>query len=414
MPTFRMSRGAMLLAPIATAIALLITPAAHADDTVRSSEWPLDSDHFRAGDIWKLTRGDGVTVAVIDSGVAADHPDLAGRVLPGTSLLGDRSGGNSDTSSDSHGTAIAGIIAATGASQHGTGMTGLAPKAEILPVRVTAGGSVTPGLLAQAITWAADHGASVINVSIGTTEPDALLHQAVTYALRKNVVVVASAGNNGLDGNEPMYPAAFPGVVSVSGVDQNGDFWENSERGHGTTVAAPAADIASTNDQGHYVNADGTSYAAAYVSAAVALVRSRYPHLTSGQVIRRLTATAHRHHDAPDQQVGYGEIDPLGALTTTMDPGDAANPLLSAASASSSQPHVVWRLVGLTGAATAIFAAAAWLLLVRKRRAVAGPAPVHRFDRVAAGSGNNRKGTTRPTIKSQRRSSSKRPASRAH
>ncbi|WP_246559893.1 type VII secretion-associated serine protease mycosin [Kitasatospora kifunensis] len=354
----------------------LAAPAANADDPVRSNEWPLDSHHFRADDIWALTRGAAVTVAVIDSGISAAHPDLTGQVLPGTSLLGDGGDGRTDTSGDSHGTAIAGIIAATGGPAPGNGMVGLAPAAKVLPVRVTAGSQASSSAIAQGIVWAADHGAQIINMSMGSPDPDPLLRQAVSYALGKDIVLVASAGNAGQSGNAPMYPAAFPGVVSVSGTDENGAFWAPSESGHGITLAAPATDLYSTNDQGQYVHADGTSYAAAYVSAAAALVRSHEPHLTAGQVIRRLITTTSQHHNRPDPHLGYGELNPLAALTSTADPGSSDNPLLhpDAAPPVTTTGHSTALTIAAATLGAAVLGIAATVLLRRRRQPSTPPA----------------------------------------
>ncbi|WP_329579394.1 type VII secretion-associated serine protease mycosin [Kitasatospora sp. NBC_01250] len=343
------------------------TSAAYATDPVRSSEWPLDSHHFQADSVWKVSRGAGVTVAVIDSGVSATHPDLAGQILPGASLLGDGGDGRTDASGDSHGTAIAGIIAGTGGPPPAGGMYGLAPAVKIMPVRVAVGSQIAPETLAQGIVWAADHGAQVINLSMGTASPDPLLQKAVNYALGKDIVLVAAAGNGGQSGNAPMYPAAYPGVVSVSGTDESGAFWAPSESGHGITLAAPATDIYSTNDQSQYVHADGTSYATAYVSAAAALVRSHEPHLSAGQVVRRLISTTSQHHARPDAKIGFGELDPLAALSATGDPGSPENPLLhpDAAPASAAGNSNV---IVIGGAALGALLCAAGGITLRRRR----------------------------------------------
>ncbi|MBY8879932.1 type VII secretion-associated serine protease mycosin [Actinacidiphila acidipaludis] len=346
-------------------------------DTIRMQEWPLDSAHFQADRIWDLSRGRGVTVAVIDSGVDAGHPDLVGQVLPGTSFLGDTDDdGRNDSSSDSHGTAIAGIIAGTGKADGGTGMIGLAPGSTILPVKVALGAAVQATALAEGIKYAADHRAQVINVSLGTQTPDPLLRQAVTYALGKGSVIVAAAGNEGNSGNPPLYPAAFPGVVDVTGITDSGAFWPVSESGPQTTLAAPATGIFSTNNQGQYVNAEGTSYATAYVSAAAALVRSAHPGLTPGQVIRRLITTArptggkHAHSD----QFGFGLLDPLAALQASPSvDGSPANPLLSSyPPGAAPAPHggPPWKTLAAVGTALAGLAAAGTVLFTRRRRRV--------------------------------------------
>ncbi|MFC5646980.1 type VII secretion-associated serine protease mycosin [Kitasatospora cinereorecta] len=371
----------------------MATPAV--GDSVRSGEWPLDAQHFAADKVWATSRGTGVIVAVVDSGVSATHPDLSDQVLAGTSLLGDGGDGRTDTSSDSHGTAIAGIIAGTGGTA-GSGMTGLAPQAKILPVKVSTGAQVAPSAVAQGIVWAADHGAQVINVSMGTATPDPLLKQAVTYAMRKNAVLVASAGNQGSEGNPAMYPAAFPGVVSVSGINSDGSFWTASESGNGVTLAAPASDIYSTNDLDEYVHAEGTSYSAAYVSATAALIRSRWPDLTEGQVVQRLIATTRNHRNQPDAQLGYGALDPLAAITADVRTTGADNPLLNrvgsqTAHGATSSPDPLWAAAGvcavLLGGSASIFA-------LRRRRRQAGRTG-EASSVVAAGSAAPPKGRTK-------------------
>ncbi|WAL70675.1 type VII secretion-associated serine protease mycosin [Kitasatospora sp. YST-16] len=354
---------------------------AFATDPIRGSEWPLDAQHFRADEVWALSRGAGVTVAVVDSGVAASHPDLAGQVLPGTSLLGDGGDGRSDTSGDSHGTAVSGIIAGTGGAD-GQGMTGLAPDSKVLPVKVTTGDRVSPSVVAQGIVWAVDHGAKVVNVSLGTETPDALLKRAVAYALQQDVVVVASAGNQGRNGNPVQYPAAFPGVLSVSGTNRDGSFWAPGESGTGVAVAAPASDVYSTNDLGQYVHAEGTSYAAAYVSATAALIRARRPELTQGQVVRRIITGTREHRDTPDARFGYGLLDPLAALTVDISGADPGNPLASPTAAAKKASAPSWPAwTSWTAGVLVVLAAGTGAAVLRRRRsgriaeAPAPPAP---------------------------------------
>ncbi|EST24213.1 type VII secretion-associated serine protease mycosin [Streptomyces roseochromogenus] len=337
---------------------------------IRTSEWPLTQ--FQADEIWHISQGQGITVAVIDSGVDAGHPDLNGQVLQGAGFIGDpRDNGQTDISGDSHGTAIAGIIAGTGKASGGYGMTGLAPKAKVLPVRVSTNTTVDPTAIAQGIKYAADHHAQVINVSSGTATPDPLLREAVNYALGKDAVVVASAGNDGENGNPAMYPASFPGVIDVTGTDSGRHFWPVSESGPRSTLAAPATDIYSANDRGQYVRADGTSYAAGYVSAAAALVRSAFPHLSAGQTIRRLISTASRPGGSGhDDQYGYGLIDPLAALRApTVINGATTNPLLSAdplgKPTNTSDGRVT--LIALGGAAVALISASVWIVVRRRK-----------------------------------------------
>ncbi|POX44926.1 type VII secretion-associated serine protease mycosin [Streptomyces sp. Ru72] len=360
---------------------------------IRQSEWPLTQ--FQADKVWHISQGQGITVAVIDSGVDAAHPDLKGQVLQGAGFLGDPGdNGQTDISSDSHGTAIAGIIAGTGKANGGNGMTGLAPKTKVLPVRVTTNGTAEPTALAEGIKYAADHHAQVINISTGTTTPEPLLREAVNYALGKDAVIVASAGNEGQNGNPPMYPAAFPGVIDVTGTDSSGHFWPVSESGPQSTLAAPATDIYSTNDRGQYVKADGTSYAAGYVSAAAALVRSAFPHLTVGQTIRRLISTARRPGGSGhDDQYGYGLVNPLAAVRSPAAiSGSAANPLLSTRPLGDHTDTGIGWLIGISvGGAVALTATSVWIV-IRRRKAP----PVKRTSAASTPS----RGTSRPAVKS--------------
>ncbi|MFR9799522.1 type VII secretion-associated serine protease mycosin [Streptomyces sp. MS06] len=369
-PTPLLIAGRLALMVALSGILTLTVGASAEAVSIGRSEWPLQL--LQAAKAWHVTQGEGVTVAVIDSGVDATHPDLKGQVLSGAGFIGDpRDNGQTDISDDSHGTAIAGIIAGTGRANDGNGMTGLAPKSKVLPVRVSTNEAATPAAIAEGIKYAADHHAQVINISTGMTTPDPLLRTAVDYALARDAVIVASAGNQGQNGDPAMYPAAFPGVIDVTGTDSSGHFWPVSESGPASTLAAPATDIYSTNNRGQYVKADGTSYAAAYVSAAAALVRSADPRLTAGQSIRRLISTARRPGGSGrDDQYGYGLIDPLAALRApTSVSGNATNPLLSAVPAGThhTDTRAGWTTaLGLGGAAALAVASAG--VVVRHRR----------------------------------------------
>ncbi|MFJ8490256.1 type VII secretion-associated serine protease mycosin [Streptomyces sp. NPDC094038] len=339
--------------------------------TPLSSEWPLDAAHFDASRIWRLSQGAGVTVAVVDTGVNARHPDLAGRVLPGTDATRQAADGRIDLSTDSHGTSVAGVVAGSGGA--GRGMAGLAPRATVLPVRVSADNAADPLALARGIVYAADHGAAVINVSMVTTTPDPQVRDAVAYARRHDIVVVAAAGNNGREGNPVTYPAAFPGVVAVSGTTRDGGSWAAGESGSYIALAAPAVDIYSTRNSGGYLTADGTSYSAPYVSAAAALLRAAYPAENAGQIIARLIGTADRPGGGSgrDDRFGYGIVDPLKALRAPA-PAASADPLLTAAGdgapkAADTTGGVPGGTVAVIGVAAGVTAAAAGGLLARRR-----------------------------------------------
>ncbi|MEU3223753.1 type VII secretion-associated serine protease mycosin [Streptomyces sp. NPDC006976] len=320
----------------ATAFALLpATPAAA--DTIRAQQWGLDALHTDRA--WQTTRGKGVTVAVVDTGVDGSLPDLAGQVLAGEDMIG-FGAVRGDKAWARHGTAMAGIIAGRGHGEgRADGVLGIAPEARILPVRVILEASdparaearKTRGTaLADGIRWAADHGADVINLSLGddseSAHPEPGEDAAVQYALKKGAVVVASAGNGGEKGDHISYPAAYPGVIAAAAVDRYGTHASFSTRRWYATVSAPGDDIVVPAPDRKYYVEWGTSAAAAFVSGAVALVRSAHPGLSPAQIKKLLTDTA---RDAPasgrDDARGYGIVDPAAAIEAgaALRPADA-------------------------------------------------------------------------------------------
>ncbi|MFD4321654.1 type VII secretion-associated serine protease mycosin [Streptomyces sp. NPDC058548] len=312
---------------LATAFAVLpaTTTPAYAD-TIRARQWGLQALHTT--EAWRTTKGEGITVAVLDTGVDAQHPDLEGSVLTGRDLVG-FGAARGDRAWARHGTAMAGIIAGHGhGPDGGDGVLGIAPDARILPVRVILEGTdksrdkarKTRGTaLAEGIRWAADHGADVINMSLGddskSAHPDAGEDAAVQYALAKGVSVVASAGNGGEKGDHISYPAAYPGVIAVTAVDRYGTHASFSTRRWYATVSAPGVDIAIADPDRRYYEGWGTSAAAAFASGAVALVRSAHPDLTPAQVKRLLIDTARsRPKGGRSDAKGYGTVDPAAAI----------------------------------------------------------------------------------------------------
>ncbi|MFE2295477.1 type VII secretion-associated serine protease mycosin [Streptomyces sp. NPDC059452] len=325
------------LAAVCAAAVLALTPAAPAHaDAIRDQQWALAAMHTDRA--WQTTKGAGITVAVLDTGVDGSHPDLAGQVLPGKDLIG-FGASRGDSSWALHGTAMAGIIAGHGNGPGRTeGILGIAPEVKILPVRVIleskdparAKARKTRGnALAQGIRWAADNGADVINLSLGddseSAHPDPGEDSAIQYALSKGVSVVASAGNGGEKGDRISYPAAYPGVIAVAAVDEYGTHASFSTRRWYATVSAPGVDIVVANPDGHYYIEWGTSAAAAFVSGAVALVRAAHPGLHPAQIKKLLADTA---RDAPaegrDDARGYGIVDPAEAIEagSRLRPGD--------------------------------------------------------------------------------------------
>ncbi|MFC8429160.1 type VII secretion-associated serine protease mycosin [Streptomyces sp. NPDC057253] len=318
-------RAGLLSVLLAASVALVPPTAAHADG-IRAKQWALDAMHTQQA--WQTTKGAGVTVAVLDTGVENDHPDLVGNVLTGKDMIG-FGAVRGQRSWARHGTAMAGIIAGHGHGVGGgDGVMGIAPEAKILPVRVIledddparAKARNTRGnALAEGIRWAADHGADVINLSLGddsaSAHPEAGEDDAVQYALRKGAVVVASAGNGGEKGDHISYPAAYPGVIAATAVDRFGTRASFSTRRWYATVAAPGDDVVIADPDHKYYEGWGTSAASAFVSGAVALVKAAHPDLTPAQIKRLLEDTA---RNAPaggrDDSRGFGFVDPAAAL----------------------------------------------------------------------------------------------------
>jgi type VII secretion-associated serine protease mycosin len=299
-------------------------------DPVRQYEWYLDA--LKISQAHQITRGNGVRVAVLDTPVWANHRDLVGQVLQGTSIgAGPSNGWGDDVKTNSHGTGVAGAIAGKGGGNDR--LLGIAPGAQILPVAVTADpADVDFKSAADGIRWAVDHGAQVINISAGHTgkaldsEVD-----AVRYALSKDVVVVAAAGNIAQGLPEVASPANIPGVVAVSGVDKVGNFWSGSASGPETVVAAPAVEMSVITVPSAYASgyalSNGTSFATAIVSGVVALIRAKYPQLNAANVINRLIKTSKDNGDpGRDKYFGFGTINPVGALTAEV-PTVTENPL---------------------------------------------------------------------------------------
>ncbi|MEU3709380.1 type VII secretion-associated serine protease mycosin [Streptomyces catenulae] len=297
-------------------------------DQMRDQQWALNSLH--AEEAWKVSTGKGVTVAVIDSGVNGDAPDLKGNVLPGKNFSsGDPA--DQETKND-HGTSMASLIAGHG---HGPGnsdgVMGLAPDAKILPVKHSDSQEDTYGTsYADSLRYAVDHGAKVVNMSIGGVgSPTEEEKSAIAYAAKHDVLLVASSGNNGSD--NPSYPAAAPGVLAVGAVDRHQKVWDDSNYGSYVMLTAPGVEIRSAAASKPYRYASGTSDSTAYVSAAAALLRSKFPDLTAGQIANRLvkTAKAPAGTDTPDPYYGYGVIDPYKALTADIPAGSKNGPLKS-------------------------------------------------------------------------------------
>lgn len=296
------------------AVAVAEPIRAQTNDVLFSQQWGMSATTFT--NAWSTTTGTGVTVAVVDSGVAASHPDLTGRVVTGEEFLGNSgigvAGGTSDP--NGHGTHVAGIVAAT--ANNGLGVTGGAPGARILPVRVLdASGSGWDSDVARGIDWAADHCARVVNLSLGGGSSSVVVDAAVAYARSKGAVVVAAAGNTGAAGNTAVYPGASPGVIAVAAVDAALARANFSTSGSYVAIAAPGVSVLSTYSPSTYVFMSGTSMATPFVSAAAALVLAAHPSCTPDGVAARLEQSAqHLGAPVPNNDLGYGLVDPAAAI----------------------------------------------------------------------------------------------------
>lgn len=324
---------AAAVAAMATTIALVGATPAHAD-TVRDLEYWLNDYGFTTA--WNTSRGEGVTVAIIDTGVNGDVAELKGAVVGGTDVSGIGSpDGQTPVGDDpNHGTMVASLLAGRGTGE-GNGVIGIAPQADLLTVSVAFGQDTgaeksNDDQIAEAVRWAVDSGADIINMSLtrNTRDWPESWDDAFLYAFEHDVVIVAAAGNRGSGTSEVGAPATIPGVLTVAGVDKekNASF-DASSQGITIAVAAPSEDLVGVLPDGSYVQWSGTSAAAPIVSGLAALVRSEFPELSAANVIERLIRTADPHgQSVPSPLYGWGIIDPVPALTAEV-PEIEDNPL---------------------------------------------------------------------------------------
>lgn len=286
---------------------------------------------------WSLSTGAGVTVGVVDTGVDPASPKLAGAVLEGdtyrvsTTPAQFSRAADGRVDCDGHGTEVAGVIA--GRTHQGDDrVSGVAPAVRIYPVAIQGEiGQAPPALIAAAIRDAAEH-SDVVNLSFAQQVDSPEIRQAVDYALRRGVVVVAAAANEAgtsISGGTPKwYPAAYPGVLAVTSVSADGTPSSDAARGSWISLAAPGEQVTTVPRGGKgYVSVTGTSFATAIVSGTVALLLSRFPDLTPAQVAAQLERTAVPPGDGGhDDTIGYGIVDPYAALTATVPSAPATTP----------------------------------------------------------------------------------------
>ncbi|WP_421084420.1 S8 family peptidase [Rothia nasimurium] len=332
----------------ATAVPSVATVTTPKGDSIRARQYWLTE--YGISDLWDQATGKGVTVAVIDTGVDGTHQDLKNNVSSGY----DASTGTTKTKGwkglglePEHGTLVASVIAGHGHDDGTTpanpgepgesaGMIGVAPEATILPISLEmgtaeAGARSIDQQIPDAVRWAVDQGADIINLSVGsdkTTWPQSW-DDAFTYAEEKGVVIIASAGNRGAGLTQVGAPATMPGVLTVGGVDRNRkDSQESSSQGISIAVSAPAESMIGAIPDDRYATWSGTSAAAPIVAGVAALIMEKYPDLTGEQVIQRIIESADDAGDpGRDALYGYGILNPAKALAQNMPDDTDSNPL---------------------------------------------------------------------------------------
>ncbi|PZF91656.1 type VII secretion-associated serine protease mycosin, partial [Micromonospora endophytica] len=319
---------ALTTVSVLTAMSLTATPASA--DSIRDDSWHLKA--LDLAEVHKTSQGEGVVVAVVDSGVNADHPDLRGNVLPGIDFAVEENKGRVDREDGGgHGTGVASLIAGHG---HGPGnrdgVLGVAPKAKILPVTVRnqKGTLNSLSLMAAGVNWAIDNGADVINVSISGSFSHEL-NRAVERAYEQGIIVVGAVGNR--KEGSIGHPARHDNAIAVNGTDRKGVISDVAALpAVEVDITAPGEDILVAGRNGDYRIATGNSASAALVSGALALIKAKYPDLNAEQLFQRLLETTQDKGDpGHDDYYGWGALDIGQALTG--EPDGRTAPTASAA-----------------------------------------------------------------------------------
>lgn len=278
-------------------------------------QWNLTSIDVEKG--WSVSKGDeGVIIAVLDTGIQSNHPDLQGRLLEGINILNKDRAPNDDVG---HGTHVAGIIGAS--VNNGEGVAGVSWFNKIMPVKVLdSSGAGSTYSVAQGIIWAVDNGAKVINMSLGNYAQADFLHDAIKYAYDRDVVLIAASGNDNTE--RPGYPAAYPEVFAVAATNNQKEKASFSNYGDYIDVAAPGDSVASTYPGSQYAALSGTSMASPHVAALAGLIRSVNPDLSNEEVMELMRVSANDlGSSGKDIYFGYGEIDVNKALNAAASYG---------------------------------------------------------------------------------------------
>jgi subtilisin family serine protease len=295
------------------------TSAVSVNDPKSGPQYSLD--RMRVRDAWSMTTGGSRVVAVLDTGVEFSHPDLAGRVLSGYDFVNNDLWAGDD---NGHGTWVSGIIAAN--TNDGIGIAGISWSDKILPVKImSAAGTGDTSDLTAGIIWAADHGAHIINMSVGGFPYSTYVHDAIRYAWNRGIVLVGAAGNRARE--EVFFPASYPEVVSVSATQVDDEFSNWSNYHADVDVSAPGASVLTTNcaackpveqdlsGDHRYTYISGTSFAAPNVAGVVSLIWARYPGMTNAQVVDRLKSTVDDlGYAGRDARYGHGRVNAFRAV----------------------------------------------------------------------------------------------------
>ncbi len=320
MRRLRLLAAAVAVVALVAAPGILLSASPARADSLRDREYWLND--YGITEAWNTTKGKGVTVAVIDTGIDGSVPELRGAVTAGTDFSGvGGADGQTPIDDDSaHATLVGSLIAGRGTGP-GAGMIGVAPEANLLSISVGFGSSAVDadGQIAKAVRWAVDHGAKVINMSLtrNTLDWPESWDDAFLYAMKHDVVIVAAAGNRGSGTDEVGAPATMPGVLAVAGVDESGNAsFDASSQGITIGVAAPSEGLVGVAPGGQYLLWSGTSGATPIVAGVAALVYAAHPGISADDVIQRIVSTATpKGSPSPGPIYGHGLVNAREAVT---------------------------------------------------------------------------------------------------